>query len=246
MSKISTTESCISLGQKMEPYLKECRNLETAAQKYIDTIYEEYSESLVLLRMFVSVPYSALPQFNQQFVMDLATEKGVAGELKNETPVLSLIGTRGKEPEWNNRQQSKGHVGIPLVSQNFIDTSPMLSRLFSDLGLKLSWITEPDSGSSIDASNDLAGIFFVENAKESMGSQGCKIIPVQSFVDAYNICTVFGIGGRYQLGSHNIVAMIFFTKENFRPAIARKFLPLISLFKTFTEKHVLQQRIFSD
>lgn len=38
MSKFSTTESCILMGQKMEPYLKECKNLEAAAQKYIDTM----------------------------------------------------------------------------------------------------------------------------------------------------------------------------------------------------------------
>lgn len=246
MSKFSTTESCLFIGQKMEPYLKECKNLESAAQKYIDTIYEEYAESLVLLRMFVSVPYSALPQFNQQFVINLAKEKGIALDLKNETPILSLIGTRGKEPEWNNRQQSKGHIGIPLVSTDFIDTIPMVSRLFRDLGLKLSWLTNPESGLSIDASNDLAGVFFVEDAKQSMDYQGRKIIPVQSFVDDYDIRTVFGIGGQYRLGGHNIVAMIFFSKEKFSMTIARKFLPLISLFKTFTVKQVIQQRIFSD
>jgi len=178
--------------------------------------------------------------------MELATEKGVARELKNETPVLSLIGTRGKEPEWNNRRQSTGHIGIPLVSTNFIDTIPMLSRLFSDLGLKLSWLTDSDSGLSIDASSDLSGIFFVENAKESTDSKGRKIIPMQAFVDAYDIYTVFGIGGQYQLGNHNIVAIIFFTKEKFSKTIAQRFLPLINLFKTFTTKHVLQQRIFSD
>jgi hypothetical protein len=246
MSKFSTTESCILMGQKMEPYLKECKNLEAAAQKYIDTIYEEYAESLVLLRMFVSVPYSALPQFNQQFVMDLATGKGIACELKNETPVLSLIGTRGREPEWNSWRQSTGHIGIPLVSTNFIDTIPMLSRLFSDLGLSLSWLTDSDSGLNIDARSDIAGTFFVENAKESTDSQGRKIIAMQDFVDAYDIYTVFGIGGQYKLGSHNIVAIIFFTNEKFNKTIAQRFPPLINLFKTFTIKHVLQQRIFSD
>ena len=102
-----------------------------------------------------------------------------------------------------------------------------------------SWLTDPDGGLSIDASSDIAGTFFVENAKESTDSQGRKIIPMQDFVDSYNIYTVFGIGGQYKLGSHNIVAIIFFTKERISETIAKRFLPFINLFKTFTSSLIL-------
>ena len=230
----------------MESDLKDCGSLEEAAQKYIDTIYKEFEESLVLLRMFLSVPYSELPRFNQDFVTNLVEEKGIAPELKDDTPVLSLIGTRGEEPEWNERRKSKGHIGIPLVSTGFIEEIPMVSRLLSDLGLNLNLIINPDSGLDIDVSSDIAGIFFVEDAKESTDSKKRKIIPMQNFVKAYNVCTVFGIGGRYMLGGNNIVSIIFFTKEKFSKAIAKPFESLINRFKISTVKHVLQQRIFSD
>lgn len=67
--------------------------MKIAAQQFISTIYEEFEDSLALLRMFVSVPFSELPQFNKKFVVELAQEKGITLELKSETPVLSLIAT---------------------------------------------------------------------------------------------------------------------------------------------------------
>ncbi|HEX9921206.1 MAG TPA: hypothetical protein VGD99_00960 [Anaerolineae bacterium] len=247
MSKFSTTKSSPFTGSQIESCLKDCRSLEEAAQKCIDTIYEEFKESLVLLRMFVSVSYSELPRFNQKFVTNLAEEKGIVLELKNETPILCLIGTRGEEPEWNEWRKSKGHIGIPLVSTEFIETIPMVSRLLSDLGLNLNWINNPDSGLDMDVSgNNIAGIFFVEDAKESTDSKKRKIIPMQDFVKTHNVCTVFGIGGRYMLGRKNIVTVIFFTKEKFSKATTHQFVSLINLFKISTMKFVSQNRIFSD
>ena len=219
MSKFSTTESSPFIANQMQSCLKDCRSLEEAAQKYIDKIYKEFEKSLVLLRMFFSVPYSKLPRLNQKFVTNLVEEKGISFELKNDTPVLSLIGTRGKESEWNEWRKSKGHIGIPLVSAEYIDAIPMVSRLLSDLGLKLNFLKNSDSGLDVDVSGDIAGIFFVENAKEYTDSKNSKIIPMQDFVEAFNVYTVFGIGGRYMLGSNNIVSIIFFTKEKFNKAI---------------------------
>jgi hypothetical protein len=246
MSKFSTTKSSPFTGSQIESYLKNCRSLEEAAQKYIDTIYEEFEESLVLVRMFLSVSYSELPRFNQKFVTNLAAEKGIALELKNNTPVLCLIGTRGEEPEWNEWQKSKGHIGIPLVSTEFIETIPMVSRLLSDLGLSLNWLKNSDSGLDIDVRGNIAGIFFVEDAKKSTDSKKRKIIPMQGFVKTYNVCSVFGIGGRYMLGSNNFVTVIFFTKEKFSKATAQRFVSLINLFKISTIRLVGQKRIFSD
>jgi hypothetical protein len=91
----------------------------------------------------------------------------------------------------------------------------------------------------------LLAFFFVENAKESTDSKNRKIIPMRDFVEAYNVYTVFGIGGRYMLGRNNIVSIIFFTNEKFSKVITRLFVPLINFFKTSTVKLVRQQRIFS-
>ena len=93
----------------------------------MDLIYEEFKESLVLVRMFLTIFYEELPEFNRKIVVNLAEEKGIASELQDDTPVLSLIGTRGENPEWDDRKKSKGHLEIPLISVKFIDSVPMLS-----------------------------------------------------------------------------------------------------------------------
>ncbi len=61
--------------------------------------------------------------------------------------VLSLLGTRGEDMRWNDRRNSQGHVGIPLVSADFIDAIPMMSRLLKELGLDLNWIASDDTES---------------------------------------------------------------------------------------------------
>ncbi len=248
MLKFSEIDSsiCNIIRSKIESQLRDCWSLEQAAQKFIDSFYEEFEESLVIARMFMSVPYANLPQFNQKFVTNLVEEKGVTSEMQYDTLVLSLLGTRGEEPDWNDRRKSKGHVGIPLVSTEFVEATPMLARLLSDFGLGLDWLKKPYDGWIIDRMGDIAGTFFVPDAKESVDSKKRKIIPMQDFVEAYNVHTVFGIGGRYMLGSNNIIAAIFFTKENFDKKIARSFQPLINWFKMTTIELVGQQRIFSD
>ncbi len=248
MLKFSDVESNTRniILSKIESQLRDRRSLEQAAQIFIDAFYEEFEESLVLARLFMSVPYANLPQFNQEFVTNLAEKKGFASEMTHDTLVLSLLGTRGEEPDWNDRRKSKGYVGIPLVSTEFVEATPMLARLLSDFGLELDWLKKPYEGWDIDTMGDVAGTFFVRDAKESEDSKKRKIIPMQDFVEAYNVHTVFGIGGRYMLGSNNIIAAIFFTKENFNKKIARSFQPLINWFKMATIKLVSQQRIFSD
>ncbi|MCP4699115.1 MAG: hypothetical protein GY862_20020 [Gammaproteobacteria bacterium] len=237
-----------TLWKKMQPRVEEAKTLEEAAQQFVDTVYREFEESLALARMFISVPYASLPEFNRKFVFSLAEEKGIVAKLKDDTPVLSLVGTRGRMPDWNDRRKSCGHVGIPLVSAEFVSAIPMISRLLNDLGLGLDWLekSSDEGGLDIRTSSDIAGTFFVRNACESEDAQKRKIIPMQDFVKAHAIHTVFGIGGRYRLGGQNIVAAIFFTKENFDKDAARLFEPMVNLFKIATMRLVSRQVIFSD
>ncbi|MFH0940065.1 MAG: hypothetical protein V1899_12410 [Planctomycetota bacterium] len=60
--------------------------------------------------------------------MKSADSKNIAHLVKNETLVLSLMGTRGDEPAWNDRRSSAGHIGIPLASADFINKIPMMIR----------------------------------------------------------------------------------------------------------------------
>ena len=118
--------------------------------------------------------------------------------------------------------------------------------MLRDLGLKLDWLKNPDKGLSLDVKDAIAGIFYVENAKEAIDSQNRKIIASQDFVEKYKVHTVFGVGGRYMLGGKNMIIIIFFTREKLSINTVRHFIPLINLFKIYTIKLASHGKIFSD
>jgi hypothetical protein len=221
------------------------KSVEEMGQKFIDVIYDEFEKSLALARLFISMPYAELPTFRQNFVKNLAGQLNIESELTNTTPVLSLIGTRGNEPEWNDCKHSKGHLGIPLVSPEFVDTIPMVSRLLNQLGLGLKWISMPNEKFTMETKSDITGTFLVKDAKNDQDSQNRRIIPMQDFVVDYKVKTVFGFGGRYILGKKSIIAGIFFSQESLTEETPKKLSPIIKSFKVTTMPLVITGKIFS-
>ena len=65
--------------------------LEVAAQSLAQAIYDQFPESVVLARVFVTVNFDALPASNQAFVREL-TKSGDT-DLTGSVPVLSLVGS---------------------------------------------------------------------------------------------------------------------------------------------------------
>jgi len=70
----------------------------------MDLIYERFASDLAMARTYVTTPYQALPATNRQFVERLAQRNKLT--LTPEVPVLSLVGTRGSQPQWNDRRQT--------------------------------------------------------------------------------------------------------------------------------------------
>src|SRR6202022_3959019 len=89
--------------------------------------------SIVLARVLGRVPYSRLP------VAESCAANAAAGgvALFPSTDVLTLLGTSGAQPAWNDRHRSRAHLAIPLVSRAHVDGIPMVSRLLSDLRYRL-------------------------------------------------------------------------------------------------------------
>ncbi len=232
----------LELSKKIQPDGE--KSIEQMGQKFIDVIYDEFEESLALARLFISIPYAELPTFRHNFVKNLAKQLNIESQLTNNTPVLSLIGTRGNEPEWNDARQSKGHLGIPLVSPKFVDTIPMVSRLLNQLGLGLDWITMPNKKFNMETKSDITGIFLVKDAKNDRDSQNRRIIPMQDFVADYNVKTVFGFGGRYIVGKKSIITGIFFSKESLTEETPKKLSPIVKSFKVATMSLVRKNQIF--
>jgi hypothetical protein len=218
---------------------------QASCQRIAELLYGEFRETVPLVRVYLTVPFSNLPKFNQDFVSSLASGNGVGALLKPGTPVLSLVGTCGKEPKWNAYVSSQGHVGIPLVGSEFVDSIPMISRLLMELGVGLRWLDAPTGGVNTQlTAAALSGKFYVENAATSVDDRGRKIIPAQGFVEQYGIRSVFGVGGTY-LSPSDLLAVIFFTREQLEIAQLDPFMQLLTGIKAATARTVLRHEIFN-
>lgn len=239
LTSASYTEM-FSLFGSIQHQLGQSPCFETAAQQSMDLLYEHFADCVVLSRVYVTARYGDLPLPNRQFVDKLAHAKAVT--MTEDAPVLSLMASRGRKPAWNNRRQSSGHVGIPLVSADFVSALPMIARLLSDFEIKLEWIERPERGISTLRSG-WSGLFWVSDARTDKDQFDRLIIPAQDFVAEQDVRTVFGVGGSYSTGT--MFAMIFFVTCSLSRDQAQRFLPLSNLFKTATNAHVEANRIFA-
>ena len=231
------------LETRTDRELADVEVLETAAQRFCDVLYDGFAESAVLVRVFATVPFSALPTTNRRFVVGLVGPQAQTA-LAPATPVLSLLGTRGLLPRWNSRHLSEGHVGIPLASAEFIEAIPMIASLVKQLGLPLLGSEDVDTGIVTQALGRVAGVFYVDEASTAVDSQGRRIITAQDFVSEHGVRTVFGFGGAYALTGTLFVTVVF-TRESVARTQAERFMRLANQFKASTMRVVGRRRIFA-
>jgi hypothetical protein len=224
----ATESSVADLWDGVAPAVRSAATLEEAAQAVVASLHQKYDESVLLARVFVTVPFGQLPASNQRWVRGLAESAGAEGELNDTTPVLSLIGTHGDEADLCDRRKSQGHVGIPLISASFVEAIPMISRLLKELGVPVEWVDSHDSEMIVNAIGDRAGLFFVDSAADAVDHEGRKIIVAQDFVAQRGIRSVFGAGGAYATGQ--ILVIVCFCRDGFTRQVAQQFLPLVSHF----------------
>ncbi len=230
---VSTLKEFRALQDAITTATQGSPTLEKASQAYTQAMYNTFKESIVLVRQFATAPYQELPSASRAFVDRVAAEKSIKQGIRNETLVLSLLGTSGSKPEWNDRAHSKGHVGIPLVSAAFIDSIPMMSRLLKELGLGLDWIDQHDANVVVKTMGSMSGVFFVQDAATEVDHAGRKIIAAQDFVTAHGVKSVFGFGGAY-IGTHTFAVTILFLRETIGKDKAEQFAAGLSSFKTQT------------
>ncbi|NNE44912.1 MAG: hypothetical protein HKN12_11955, partial [Gemmatimonadetes bacterium] len=60
-------------------------------------------------------------------------------------PCLTLLGSAGDRPEWNDPARSEGHRVIPLPSERMVERFPMISQLIKQLGLDVARIIRPNT-----------------------------------------------------------------------------------------------------
>jgi hypothetical protein len=238
-----TSSTVADLWASVEPRMVQSLCLEEAAQALVRAVHMRFSESVVIARMFATVPYSDVPPQIASFARRLSESADVESELTPTTPVLSLIGTHGEENRWNDRRNSKGHVAIPLISSSFVGAIPMISRLLKELGVPGEWADSHDSQVIVNTIGSAAGLFFVGDASEATDRAGRKIIAAQDFVSTYGVKSVFGIGGAYSSGQ--IIVLVAFCRDAFDRSVAERFLSLANLFMSRTAYLVEMKKVFS-
>lgn len=224
--------------------LKDCASLQEAAQRLTDSLWNTFSDSVVLVRFFATIPFSRLPSADQGFVERVAAAKQAEEPLDDDTLVLSLLGTRGRQSTWNDRNQSQGHLGIPLISASFIDSIPMVARLLRELGVSPGWFAAGDRDFvEHRLSAGEAGIFYVREAARATDAQGRPVISAQDFVRENGIQTVFGLGGVYPDGT--IPVLLVFTDDLVEIETVEKYVHLISLMKAATADLLREGALFA-
>lgn len=240
----ATAQEMREIERAAQKATRGCATLEEASQRYTHLIHERFRDSVVLARVFATVPYGELPADNRRFVDELASARGVAELVHPNTLTLSLLGTSGVEPEWNDRRRSRGHVGIPLVSASFIHAIPMVARLLSELGLGFDWIDRGDADVVVKTLGSVSGVFYVADAANALDAQGRRVIPAQEFVDRYGVRSVLGVGGAY-VGTMTFITVILFCRESISRARAEEFVAHINRFKASTIELVRAGKIFA-
>ena len=229
----------------LQASIRTCGSLEEAAQKCVAMIYDQFRDSIVLARFYAVIPFGKLPQDAHRFATAFAAARNVNEALHDDTPVLSLLGTRGELSAWNERRSSRGHLAIPLVSPAFVEEIPMVSRMLKELGFPIEWVTGASKVVTTDLFGRLGGFFYVEDAATALDHQNRRIIPAQDFVSKHGVKTVFGTAGMY-VRSRMLVTLIVFCRETLdRAALRHSFMPLGNVITNATSAIVHRGKLFA-
>lgn len=195
----------------------EAESMEAAAQSITDYLHrhlvdDDGQPAAPLVRLYKSHRFGELDPELQDF----AAVTGVGHLVQDDTRCLTLLGTSGDEPAWNNRRRSAGHRAIPLVSEEVVAQSPMIAGLVSELGLDVSSLVAPSEAQTITLHHRDYDVFFVPEA------EGSPLVPAQEdFVLRYGIRSVVGCGG--MLPSGDLFALIVFARISLSPETADLF-----------------------
>ncbi len=199
-----------------------------------------------MLRLFSTVPYSALSDQDRQLVDKKANDSGTSHLIGDTTPVLTLLGTRGQRAEWNQRSKSRGFRCIPLVSSGYVSSLAMLSMQFKAMNFDLSSLDRLGSTNAADDhAHEYTGMLYVKHAALDRDEQGRMIVPHQDFVAENNVKTTLGFGTSYS-DPPTIVTLFAFTNEILNKTEMEPFSSLLQCYLSASREFLDTRRIFSN
>ena len=177
-------------------------------------------QDCVLVRCFLTCAYRELDPQSQ----DCARRALACGPGSLDMKCLTLFGTAGERPEWNERGRSRHYRSIPLIGNQSVAQFPMVSQLLQQLGVELSSKTQPESDLLVDGAEQTYNVFHVPDAK------GSPFVPAQEeFVIPFGIESVLGFGG--VLPSKEFFTVILFSRVGISRETAELFKPLAASIK---------------
>lgn len=169
----------------------------------------------VLVRCFLTRAYGELDPQSQ----DCARRALACGPGSLDMKCLTLFGTAGERPEWNERGRSRHYRSIPLTGSQSVAQFPMVSQLLQQLGVELASKTQPESDLLVGGVEQTYNVFHVPDAK------GSPFVPAQEeFIIPFGIESVVGFGG--VLPSKELFTVILFSKKKISREMAELFKPL--------------------
>jgi len=214
-----TMVDAVNCGREIRHLGSNARSMEDAANELVQFFYENFIEkesetkSCVLVRFFKMHDYNHLGDD-----LKIIARKSINDACFPENFMcLTLLATRGTNPEWNSRHASVGHQAIPLMDTESVDKIPMIKNLIKQMGLEVGSVLEIDSKLMTDLSQKTFNVFHVPDA-----SDGYSIPAQENFIKPYGVKSVLGFGG--VLPSGHLFSMIIFSRTFISPEVANRFI----------------------
>ena len=206
LSRFRFTDMMDCRGRIRELLGNDAATLNEAAERAVEFFYRELVDdagqpACALVRFFKTHPYRDLDPELQELARVAAPDAARLPDLR----CLTLLATRGQEPEWNSPRTSRGHRIIPLTSVEMVQQAPMIAQLITQLGLPIAHVVRPSPALLLDQGEKTHSVFYVERAPGSP-----HIVAQETFVVPYGIESVLGFGG--VLASGDLFATILFSK----------------------------------
>ena len=217
LSRFGFGDMMDSRGRIRDLFADDPPTLEDAAERAVEFFHRELVDehgapACALVRFFKTHPYRDLPEDLQAVVHAATPAVSSIPDLR----CLTLVATRGDEPDWNSRVTSRGHRAIPLMSVEMVQQAPMIAQLITQLGVPIANVVQPSRSLLLDQEQTTHNVFFVPRA---LGSP--HIVAQEEFVVRYGIQSVLGFGGL--LASGDLFAVILFSKTAISPDTADQF-----------------------
>jgi two-component system, NtrC family, sensor kinase len=199
-----------------------------------DNICDAKGRACVLVRMYKTHPYGELPDDLREFGQNITG----AQLLTSDTKCLTLLGTVGDEPQWNDRHASQRHRSIPLPSKDVIEHIPMIAQMARQFGIEISSLLETRPEIIRDLDQKTYNVFYVPQAHDS------PFIPAQEdFVIPYRVKSALGFGGVLPTG--NLFAVIMFTRVTI-PIEAAQMFRTVALNVKMNMLRFAGRKVFAD